>query len=197
MEPSKETTPVDAGHLGGFLRAAGFEELGHARKTTGDVLGLGRLTRGLGEQRTGLDDIALVDRDLRARRDGVSGDWLAVIVADFDLRVEVFLVLDDHGRDAAGGFVELALHGHTRDHVLEVERAGLLGEDRDVIGIPLGDGLALGDLLGVGDGEEGADHDRVGLQLAIILVEDLEGTGLVEDDVVALSGLARGGGRGI
>jgi hypothetical protein len=46
---------VDAGHLGGFLRAAGFEQLGHAGETTGDVLGLGRLARRLGEQRAGGD----------------------------------------------------------------------------------------------------------------------------------------------
>src|SRR6478609_4760135 len=180
---------LDAGHLGGFLRAAGFEQLGHARETTGDVLGHGRLARRLGEQGTRLDDVTLGDRDLRARRDGVSGDRLAVIVANFDLRIEVFLVLDDHGRDAAGGFVEFALHGHTRDHVLEVERAGLLGENRDVVRIPLGDRLALGDLVRVSHGEEGADHNRVGLELAIVLVEDLDGTGLVEDDVEAFRGL--------
>ena len=41
---------VDAGHFGGFLRTTSFEELGDAGKTTGDVLGLGRLTRRLGEQ---------------------------------------------------------------------------------------------------------------------------------------------------
>src|SRR6478736_8772630 len=180
---------LDAGHLGGFLRAAGFEQLGHARETTGDVLGHGRLARRLGEQGARLDDVAFGDGHLGTGRDGVSGDRLAVIVANFDLRVEVFLVLDDHGRDAAGGFVEFALHGHTRDHVLEVERAGLLGENRDVVRIPLGDRLALGNLVRVSHGEEGADHNRVGLELAIVLVEDLDGTGLVEDDVEAFRGL--------
>ena len=68
---------VDAGDLGGVLRTAGLEELGDAGQTAGDVLGLGDLARGLGEQGAGGDLVALVDRDLRAGGDGVVASALA------------------------------------------------------------------------------------------------------------------------
>src|SRR5690606_3495524 len=102
---------VDTGHLGGVLRATGFEELGDTGETTGDVLGLGHLARRLREQRTGGDGVALGDDDLRTGRNRVGGDDLAGLVVDLDLGIEVLLVLDDDGGDAAGGFVELALDG--------------------------------------------------------------------------------------
>ena len=41
---------IDLRDLGGVFRTAGFEELGHARQTAGDVLGLRDLARRLGEQ---------------------------------------------------------------------------------------------------------------------------------------------------
>ncbi len=92
--------------------------------------------------------------------------------------------------------VELALHGDAGDHVLEGERAALFGEDRNVVRIPLGEDVALGDLLAVADVEEGADHDVVVLELLALVVEDLDRAGLVEDDVAALGRLAPGAGRG-
>src|SRR5271157_4933386 len=98
--PLERDDAVDAGHLRGLLRAAGLEELGHARETAGDVLGLGGLARGLGEQRAGSDRVPLVDGDLRADGDGVGCQGLVPRIADLDLRIEVLLVLDDDGGDA-------------------------------------------------------------------------------------------------
>src|SRR5690606_18207154 len=180
---------LDAGHLGGVLRTTGFEELGDAGETTGDVLGLGGLTGGLGEQGAGLDDVAFVDDDLGADGNRVGGQGLAGGVAHLDLRVEVFLVLDDHGRDAAGGFVELVFHGDAADHVLDREGAALFGEHGHVVGIPLGEHTALFDRIAVADMEEGADHDVVGLDLAILGINDDDRTGLVEHDVGTFGGL--------
>src|SRR5205823_5497380 len=57
---------------GGEQMATGFEQLGHAGETTGDVLRLGSLARRLREQGTGGDGVALVDRDLRADRNRIS-----------------------------------------------------------------------------------------------------------------------------
>ena len=67
---------VDLGDLGGVLRPAGFEQLGHARQTAGDVLGLGRLARRLGHQRAGDDLVAFVHDDVRAGRNRVVGERL-------------------------------------------------------------------------------------------------------------------------
>ena len=71
---------VDLGDLGGVLRTAGFEELGHARQTAGDVLGLGDLARRLGEQRAGLDLLAFVHGNVRAGGNRVAGERLLVFV---------------------------------------------------------------------------------------------------------------------
>jgi hypothetical protein len=49
---------VDLRDLRRVLRTARFEQLGHARQTAGDVLGLGRLARRLGHERAGDDLVA-------------------------------------------------------------------------------------------------------------------------------------------
>ena len=67
---------VDLGDLGGVLRTAGFEQLGHARQTTGDVLGLRDLARRLGERASGLDFLAFLDGDVRAGGNRVAGERL-------------------------------------------------------------------------------------------------------------------------
>src|SRR5581483_1544131 len=108
---------------------------------------------------------------------------------DFDLGIEILLMLDDDGGDAAAGFVQLALHRHAGDHVLERERAALFREHGHVVGIPLGENLGFFNLLAVTHVEERADHDVVGLKLLFLGVDDLDGAGLVEDDVAAVGGL--------
>src|ERR1017187_2269036 len=180
---------VYAGHLGRLLGAPGLKQLGDAREAARDVLGLGGLAGGLGEEGAGRDRVALVDGDLGADGDGVGREGLVPRVADLDLGIQVLLVLDDDGRDAPRRLVELALDGDARDHVLEDEGAALLGEDRDVVRVPDREDRALGDLLAVADVQEGADDDVVALELLALLVEDQDRAGLVEDDVAALGGL--------
>src|SRR5665213_800927 len=91
---------VDARHFGGILRAAGFEELGDAGETAGDVLGLRGLAGCLGEQGAGGDGVSLVDRDLGSDGNRVGGERLVAAVAHLDLGIEILLVLDHDGRDA-------------------------------------------------------------------------------------------------
>ena len=57
--------------------------------------------------------------------------------------MQIFLVLDDDGAHQAGRFVDLPLDRDARDHVAEFDLAGLLGENRHVVRIPLHEGLAL------------------------------------------------------
>jgi hypothetical protein len=52
---------VDTGDFAGVLGLAGFEELGHTRQTTGDVLGLAGLTRRLGDGGTTFDLLVVLD----------------------------------------------------------------------------------------------------------------------------------------
>ena len=49
-----------------------------------------------------------------------------------------------------GRFVDFLLHRDAFDHVVEFNLAGLLGENRHVVRIPLHEGLALLDLAAVG-----------------------------------------------
>ena len=93
---------VDLCDLGCVLRAARLKELGHARQTAGDVLGLRDLARRLGETLAGLHLGVGLHFDVRTRRDAVRGDDFLVLVENDDLRMEVFLVLDDDGADLLG-----------------------------------------------------------------------------------------------
>ena len=60
---------VNLGNLRGVLGPARLEQLGHARQTAGDVLGLGGLARRLGHQGAGDDFVAFVHDDVRAGRE--------------------------------------------------------------------------------------------------------------------------------
>ena len=68
----KRHDAVDLGDDRVLLRLARLEELGDARQTAGDVLGLRGLARDLGDDVAGLDRVAVVDGDVRADRAGSS-----------------------------------------------------------------------------------------------------------------------------
>ena len=88
--------------------------------------------------------------DVRAGRNRVVGaTGFALVVHDDDLRMQIFLVLDDDHGFLAGGLVDFLLHRHAFDDVVELHLAGLLGENRHVVRIPLHEGLALLDLAAV------------------------------------------------
>ena len=113
------------------------------------------------------------------------------LVDDDDLRMEIFLVLDDDRADLLGRFVHLALHGHALDDVAEFNLAGLFREDRNVVRIPLHEGLALLHLAALGDGDDRADDHGVAFEFAAVLGLDRDGAVLVQDDVRVFQGLDR------
>ena len=157
---------VDLGNLRRVFGTARLEQFGHARQTARDVLGLGRFARGLGHERAGDDLVAFVDDDVRAGGNGIVGRRLALVVQDDDLRMQVFLVLDDDHGLLRGGFVHLLLHGDAFDDVHELHLAALLRKDGDVVRVPLDEWLALLDLAAVLDGDDGADDQIVRFQFA-------------------------------
>src|SRR5271157_5513006 len=176
---------IDLGDDRRLLGPPGFEELGDPGQAAGDVLGAAHLARGLGQERAGGDHLACVDLDTGSLGDVLVIEGLALGVLDHDLRVQVALVLDDGASDVAGG-VGLDLHGLTLDHVVETHLAADLGEDRDVVRIPLAEHLAAVDLLAVVD-----DHRRpvghvVLLELAPLGIEDLDFPVARQGDLLAL-----------
>ena len=96
----------------------------------------------------------------------------ASVVDDFDLRVEVFLVLDHDGGDTTGGLVELALDGHAWDHIAEADTTGLFGKNRNVVRVPHGEDFALFDRFAVGLGQHRTNDNLVVLNLAIVSIEE-------------------------
>ena len=110
-----------------ILRLAGFEELGHARQTAGDVLRLGRLARDLRDNLAGVDEIAFLRHDVRADGQEVTRSrsscpellGLAGLgVLDRDARAEVRGArLDDDLAREAGDLVELLVHRDAFDEV--------------------------------------------------------------------------------
>ena len=184
---AKINLAVDPGNLGTVLRLACLEQLRYTRQTTGDVLGLGGLSGCLGDQAARNDGVSLLHDDMRPGRDRIVRDRFTLAVGHDDLRMQIFLVVDDHQRQLAGGFVHLLLDGHTLDDVVEFDRTRFLGDNRHVIRIPLDEHFALLDLAAVRNRDHGADDDIVAFQfVAGFFVNDEHHAVLVEDDIVAI-----------
>ena len=75
-------------------------------------------------------------------------------------------------RREAGHLVELLFHGHRLDDVAVLHDAVDLGEDRNGVGVPLGEHRAALDLLALFDLHECAVGEAVVLALAARLVDD-------------------------
>jgi hypothetical protein len=74
------------------LGLARLEQLGHARQTAGDVAGLGGFAAGAGEDVAGLDRLAVLDRERRARRHHVARGLARSIVEQGQARTQVLLL---------------------------------------------------------------------------------------------------------
>ena len=109
-------------------------------QTAGDVLHLRGLARDLRDDLAGLDEVAVLDDDVRADREEVTRVELAVRelerlarlrVLERDARAEIRRArLDDDLAREAGDLVELLDHRDAFDDVAELHDAADLGEDR-------------------------------------------------------------------
>src|SRR6202035_5841190 len=181
--------PHRAGNLGNdrrFLRPPRLEQLRHPRQTAGDVARLGAFGRDTGDDVTGADMHAGIDRD-----DGVHGQQragvaaaaefedLAVLALDHQRRAQVLLAagggrtpIDDHALGDAGRLVERLGQRLTFDQVLIADRAVDLGEDRPRIRVPLGDALAALDVIALVDLQPRAIGDAVHGALGAVGITD-------------------------
>ena len=94
-------------------------------------------------------------------------------VDDDDLRVQVPLVLDDRPPDVARG-IDLDFHRFVFDDVVESDLAADLGQDRNVVRVPLAEHAAAADRLAVFDHHDRTVGNVVFLELATLGVEDLD-----------------------
>ena len=183
---------VDLGDDRGLLRPARLEQLHHARQTARDVLGLGGLARDLGQHVARGDLVAVLDHEV-----GPEGSRYLRSILPFSSLISMrgcFFSSGDSMMTEGGHpgvLVHLLVEGLPLDDVLEGDLALVLGEDRERVGVPLHEELALLDLLAVLDLQLGAVDDGVALALAALLVLDDEGARAVHDHEVALLVLDR------
>src|SRR5438094_833419 len=196
--------PVDLADDGELLRLAGLEQLGDARQTAGDVLRLGGLARHLGDDvargdRLTLDHVQVCADGKQVARLPTAARHLGRLpggVLDGHARplVDVLGVDDDLGGET-GPLVDLLLHGDALDDVAELHHATRLGDDRDGVGVPLGDHLGRFHLGPVALLQLGAVDDRIALALTLALrlgiVDDRHLAVAAHDDEVAVLALDR------
>ena len=139
---------------GEILRLARLEQLRHPRQTTGDIARLARLPGDARQHLAGVNLLAVLDRKHGAHRHEIAGllaiqqhNHLAGAVAQRDPRSELgaFRLLAPVDHDLAGdagGLVHVLAHGDAFGQVHIVGGAGLLGDDRHRVRIPVGQRLA-------------------------------------------------------
>ena len=177
-----------------ILGLARLEQLGHPRQTAGDVARLRGFPRDAGEHVAGLDLRAVVHREDRvdrhevARLDAVGErEGPAIGVAQRDARLQVvaarlLLPVDDHLGGDAGRLVEHLAHRSALDQVDVVGDAVPLGDDRDRVGIPFRQLLALGHHGPVIGDQLGAIGHAVACLLAAGLVDQHQFAIAAHDD---------------
>src|SRR5579859_341581 len=168
----------------GFMRLAGFEELDHARQTTGDVFGLGGFARNLRQHIPGVCCIAILHHQVGAGGHQVALAALAAFDDDGGLALLVRRIADHMPRQA-GDFVHFFVERDAFLQVFELHGAADFGQDGEGIRIPLDQNLAERDRIAVVDLDLCAVHDGVALALAVLLVDHGDGSLAVHDHEVA------------
>ena len=119
----------------GLMRLACFEQLDHARQTTGNVLRLGGFTRNLRQHISRESGVAVLHHQVGARGHEVP---LAGFALDDDRRLPLLVRrIRHHVARQASDFVYLFMQCDAFLQVLELHRAADFGQDREGVGIPL------------------------------------------------------------
>src|SRR5207248_2284791 len=177
---------VDLRDLRGILRPARLEQFRHPRQTTGDIFRLRYFARSFREQGAGPNLLALLHDDVRARRNRVTGEDFLLLAHNDNLRMQILLVFDDDRAHQARRFVDIALNGYARDHIAELNFAAFISKNRNVVRIPLHEGLAFFHFGAVRFGNNRANHDIVAFELAPFGIVHADGTVLIQYNPAAI-----------
>ena len=185
----------------GVFRGTGFEQLGHAWQTTGNIARFLRFGRDTCQHFTDRYRLAVFHHDqradLEADRHRVFGagdlDFFVRVVDQLDLRTQRFgqrtaaFCIDRHQGRQTGHFVDLTGHGDAFFDVLETHLTGVFGNDRTGQRIPCrqrGTGL---DDHAVLDDQGRAVRYFMTLALTAMVVGDQHFAGTGNDDLRALA----------
>ena len=102
---------------------------------------------------------------MSAGRDGITRKHLLLVIYDNNLRVQILLVLDDHGAHETRRFVYIAFDRNTRDHIAEFDLPTFVRENWHIIRIPLNESFSLLNCGFVAFGDHGTDDYVVTLKL--------------------------------
>src|SRR5271165_212906 len=180
---------VDLCDFRSFFRPARLKQFRNTRQTTGDVLRLGNLARSLGQKSARLHSFVFLHNDVSTRRNRVARNDLLPVIDDHSLRMEILFVLDDDRSHDAGCLVDLTLHGYARNHITELHAPGSLGQNRNVIRIPLDKCIALLYRRTIRDGDNRTYDNVVAFKLSAIFRVYRDRPVLVKNDKVSVNRL--------
>ena len=156
-----------------LMRFARLKELDHARQTSGDIFGLGGFTRNLGQHVAGAHHIAILNHQVSARGHQVLLRSLgpAFFVANHQPGLMLLILyFRHHPLGQTGDFIDLLLKRSSSFQVLELNRAGDFGQDRERVRIPFNQDTPLLDGSAVGKLDPGAVDHRVALAFVALVV---------------------------
>ena len=103
--------------------------------------------------------------------------------------MQIFFVFDDDGAHQAGRFIDISLDRDTRDHVAEFNLAALVGQNRDVVWVPLHERLAFFHMRAVVFRNHRTDNHIVAFEFAAFRVVHADRAILAQHDPAAIERL--------
>ena len=141
-------------HFGDFSSILGtpcLEKFRYTRQTTCNVFSLTGFARSLGHQGTRRNFCTFLDDDMGSRGNGIIGYYLSIFRFQYHhLGMKILFVVDDHHGLLARRFIHLLFHGDPFDDIVEFHNSSSLGENRDVVRIPLNKGLSFFNFAPIG-----------------------------------------------
>src|ERR1051326_8106780 len=160
---------IDFADDGGFMRLASFEELDHARQTTGDVFRLGGFARDLCQHIARGNGVAILNHQVGSRRHQVA---LAVLALDDDCGLALLVGrIADHVTRQSGDFVHFFVERDAFLQVFELHGTADFSQNGEGVRIPLDHHLAESNRIAFVDLQFGAVHVRVALAFAVLVVD--------------------------
>ncbi len=173
---------VDLCHLGRKFGFPGLEQLRNPGESTGDILGLGKFRRNLGQGHSGCHNIPVLDQQVGVdRKVEPALDAMGFFITDHDLGLKfipqplIFYIYDNR-RNFPGGLITVMDKGDIFFQVLQLGNTILRSQDGIREGVPLHQQVVLVDLLIIRNHYLGSIDHRVHGTFPSLCIHDLQGS---------------------